>query len=263
MSTIDQTVDQAIKAYAESVALDEKSKEMETKRAYISSMIARFDQISSTLEEANWFETLIRDTFKLVPTEGLSKQREHVSTLLERTMPTADAVLTLDQNTFTLLDEKSAKLQSDLSKDLEALREQFRVAKSSWIDKCTAARNVIRIPDLLTKTERTATEDAIAGLRDIIDKLSDRANFKSPDAASQSWARSLAKFEKHSRVESFEGIKEKYGLADKTVSLIEKLLQGERVSLASLDPVSLSDLYKLKQFSAQLMLNLSSNAGDE
>ncbi|MDG6998753.1 MAG: hypothetical protein JRN15_06535 [Nitrososphaerota archaeon] len=262
MSTIDQTVDKAIKAYVESAALDEMSKEMETKGAYISSLVARFDQISSALEEAIWIETLIRNVFNLVPADRLSKQRERLSMLLERTMPTADAVLTLDQNTFTQLDEKSAKFQGDLSKDLDALREQFRVAKSSWIDKCTAARNVIRIPDLLTKTERTATEEAITELRDIIDKLSDRESFKSADAASQSWARGLAKFEKHSKVESFEGIKEKYGLADETVSLIQKLLQGERVSLASVDPVSLSDLYKLKQFSAQLMLNFSSNTGD-
>lgn len=262
MSTIDQVVNKAIKTYAESAALDKQSKEIEAKKVYVSSLTTRFGQCSDTLVAATWLEFLIKDIFAQKPIADVAKQRKRLATLLETKIPNASSVLTLDQSTFSQIDAKLAEVLGDLSKDLDVLREQLRVIKTSWVERCTAAQNVIRIPDLLTKAERVATEAAIDELRDLVDGLSESGNFKSAQAASQAWDKSLAKFEKHSKVESYEGIKEKYGLTDATVALIQKLLQGERISLATVDPKSLSDLYKLKQFSARLMLNFSSGDGE-
>lgn len=139
----------------------------------------------------------------------------------------------------------------------QKLENEIKNYENIWTNKISVAKQILKIPDLVKELGNTRPlVQCIINLENQLHKSSDEN--EKIETLKTEWKRLTEKFSEYETIESFEGLKERYGFSQKTIDVIKMLLNGQQLSFSSISSDVLSQLKKFKDFCDVIKLEFQS-----
>lgn len=242
-------IDEVLSSYAECRKLRQTAGETENVRTVTSNLASTLDWVWQACKMATWNYKLLTMVYKKKSKQSMKKISGELHNLLSKLIKNPSKIDEIDRPTLDRINEKSSEIVQELHEIDRAIREELDFVRESVLQKVEITKQILRIPDIAESVKDTQVlRKCIADIKTFLENSRIQGDLSEIEALTQEWNRVNEEFQNYRDIESYEGLKKKHAFSDSTIKIIKALLEGKELSLDSIQPQVLEEMYTFEDF---------------
>lgn len=242
-------INEVLNSYSECKKLRQTAGEKENVRTVTSSLVSALDRVWQACKMATWNYKLLTSVYKRKSEQNMKKISEELHNLLSKYIKNPSKIDEIDRPTLDQINEKSSEMVQELHEVDRSICAELDSVRESVLQKVEITEQILRIPDIAESVKDTlALRKCIEDIKTFLEKSRIQCDLSELEVLRQEWNRVNQQFQDYRDVESYEDLKKKYDFSDSTISIIKALLEGKELSLYSIQPQVLEEMYTFEDF---------------
>lgn len=242
-------IDEVLNSYSECKKLRRTASEKENVIMITSNLASTLDSVWQACKTMIWNYKLLASVFKRKSNQNMEAISGELDYLLSQLIRDPSKIDEIDRSTLDRIFQKSSGIIRGLQEIDRALRSELDSVRNSILQKIEITEQILRIPDIAESVKDTqALRRCIKNIKTFVEKSRTERDISELEALREEWSHINQGFQDYRDIESYEGLKRKYDFSDSTIGIIKALLGGEELSLYSIQPRVLKEMYTFDDF---------------
>ena len=242
-------ITEVLNSYSECKKLRQTAGEKENVRTVTSNLASALDIVWQACKMVTWNYKLLTSVYKRKSKQNMRKISEELHYLLSKLIKNPSKIDEIDCSALDQINEKSSEIVQELHEVDRAIRAELDSVRKSILQKVEITEQILRIPDIAESVKDTqALRKCIDDIKTFLENSTIQGDLSELEALRQEWNRVNQEFQNYRDIESYEDLKNKHNFSDSTIRIIKALLEGKELSLYSIQPQVLEEMYTFEDF---------------
>ncbi len=178
--------------------------------------------------------------------KAISEELEH---LLFKLIGDPSKIDEIDRRTLDKIIAKSSRIVQKVQKIDRAICGEIDSVRDSMLQRVQITEQILRIPDIAESVKDTeALHRCIKDIKTFLEDSKTEGDMSELEKREKEWDNLTKEYQNYRDIDSYEDLKQKYDFSDSTIGIIKDLLEGKELSLYSIKPQVLKELYTFDDF---------------
>ncbi len=242
-------IDEVLNSYSEYKKLRRTEEEQEKVRTILSSLVSTLDGVWKTSKMAAWNHRLLTLIYKRKSRQNMKAISEELEHLLFKLIGDPSKIDEIDRRTLDKIIAKSSRIVQKVQKIDRAICGEIDSVRDSMLQRVQITEQILRIPDIAESVKDTeALHRCIKDIKTFLEDSKTEGDMSELEKREKEWDNLTKEYQNYRDIDSYEDLKQKYDFSDSTIGIIKDLLEGKELSLYSIKPQVLKELYTFDDF---------------